>query len=92
MYLFDIKGGCGLNKNMQKLSGISCAISDTCLGVACCLQSEILKRSFELAFEIDVCKYALEFTIESYKSTLLLDTSEFDVWKTFELQGLLKIR
>jgi hypothetical protein len=56
------------------------------------MYSDILKRSFELAFEIDVCRYALDFTIESYKSTLLLDASEFGVWRTFELQGLLKLR
>jgi hypothetical protein len=56
------------------------------------MHSDILKRSFEFAFEIDVCRYALDLTIESYKSSLLLDTSEFGFWKTFELQGLLKIR
>jgi hypothetical protein len=71
---------------------VACAVSDTCLGVSCCIYSSILKRSFELSFEIDVCRYALELQIESYKSTLLLDTSELGDWKFFTLQGLLKIR
>ncbi|XP_060596419.1 uncharacterized protein LOC132750447 [Ruditapes philippinarum] len=59
--------------------------------MSCCIFSNILKRSFELSFEIDVCRYVLELQIESYKSTLLLDTSELGDWKFFTLQGLLKI-
>ncbi|XP_053398211.1 uncharacterized protein LOC128556642 [Mercenaria mercenaria] len=82
---------CNVNPDISIMSDMTCASTETCLGISCCIQSDILKRSFEISFEIDVCRYVIEFSIETYTSSVLLDSSELDIWKTFELQGLLKI-
>jgi hypothetical protein len=90
--MFEFSGNCAAILDISDIPGVACAVSDTCLSMSCCIFSNILKRSFELSFEIDVCRYVLELQIESYKSTLVLDTSELGDWKFFTLQGLLKIR
>ncbi|XP_046562947.1 uncharacterized protein LOC124271840 [Haliotis rubra] len=71
------KNDCDLSGSAITLPSITlpanCHINDKCLGIDCCLHSNVLDLSLHTAFNIDLCNYFIEGSIEkfSFKHNIL---------------------
>jgi len=65
---------CPVAVSLPSLSqAASCHLSKQCTEATCCINVPILKRSFQIAFNLDACNYTVSASIEKlqYSQSLL---------------------
>ncbi|XP_060567959.1 uncharacterized protein LOC132726631 [Ruditapes philippinarum] len=73
-------------------SPISCAIPDICTGFQCCVDIAILKRSFEVKVELDVCQYQIEIGLEKMYISVPLNEFKYGTEYKVYLFGILRLQ
>ncbi|XP_048258717.1 uncharacterized protein LOC124137708 isoform X1 [Haliotis rufescens] len=92
------KNDCDLGGSAITLPPITlpanCHIKDKCLGIDCCLHSNVLDLSLHTTFNIDLCNYLIEGSIEkfSFKHNILNYKWGKEEIITFDGVPLLKLR
>jgi hypothetical protein len=77
-YLIKSFSECASDIDVPTLSSpISCAVPDICTGFQCCVDVDILKRSFEVKVELDVCQYQIEIELEKMYISVPLNEFEY---------------
>lgn len=53
---------------------VACHLLESCVGLMCCVENEILQRTFKIYFELDPCNSKLSLGIEkAFFNTSLTD-------------------
>ncbi|KAL5015120.1 hypothetical protein ScPMuIL_009390 [Solemya velum] len=86
------KDACGVELTLPDLSGpMTCHVPDYCTGVDCCVDIEVIHRSFHVALLLDACNYKFTISIEKQEIVVYLFTYNWGVTKHFWLKGVVRI-
>jgi hypothetical protein len=70
---------------------VSCHIPEHCTGVECCVDVDLVGRSFHAYVVIDPCQYTLSIGIENLAVNLTLLDYEWGTIEHFNLRGVVRI-
>jgi hypothetical protein len=70
---------------------VSCHIPDSCTGIDCCVDVDIIGRSFRVFALLDACGYKLSVGIDKLKFDLTLFDYKWGKEEHFSLQGVVRI-
>lgn len=63
--VFFFSTDCAMNISLPSLdSNVNCDLLASCTGVRCCVHASVLKRNYEIFFNIDHCSSSLSIQIE----------------------------
>ncbi|XP_062582876.1 uncharacterized protein LOC134244633, partial [Saccostrea cucullata] len=87
------KTGCAMNVSLPTLDpSVNCDLLLTCTGVRCCVHASLLKRNYEISFNIDHCTSSLSIQIEQVFHNQTLDGFLWGNAYEFKLLGVYRIR
>jgi hypothetical protein len=70
---------------------VSCHIPDYCTGIDCCVDVDLIGKSFNAYVLMDACNYKLSVGIEKLAFNLTLFEYEWGKVEHFYLQGVIRI-
>lgn len=73
-------------------SGLSCRVSNSCMGVDCCVDVQKLGLSLNFYLNLDICNNKFTVGVENLNTTISILKIEFGTIQIFSFLGLLKIR
>ncbi|XP_071145134.1 uncharacterized protein [Mytilus edulis] len=91
---WNISNGCeaGAIMDLPSLqSRLSCHITNSCMGVDCCMDVQKLGLSLNFYLNLDICNNRFTVGVENLNRTISILNIEFGTIHTFSFMGLLKI-
>ncbi|KAK3609658.1 hypothetical protein CHS0354_035943 [Potamilus streckersoni] len=79
--------------NLPNLIGtpVTCAISENCLGVECCMEVPMIAKNLRVYIKVDPCLYRVQIGIEAWEFTLSLLTYKWGQEERYWLQGAIRV-
>ncbi|CAG2233871.1 unnamed protein product [Mytilus edulis] len=91
-YNGDWNKECASNMSLPSLSpSVACHILGTCMGLTCCVKNDLLKRTFQIYFELDPCSSKLSIGIEKVFLNTSLTDFKWGFDNYFSLQGIVRV-
>ena len=73
-------------------STTACRLPSYCTGAQCCVDVDLLRRSFETYVYLDACNYRLSVGLEKLDINITLFDFSFDEWKMYTLSNVLRVK
>ncbi|XP_060596418.1 uncharacterized protein LOC132750445 [Ruditapes philippinarum] len=70
---------------------ISCYLSERCTSIRCCVDVDVIQRSFDITLNLDTCNYILEAQIENMKLDVPLVDYKFGEESKVYLFGVIRL-
>jgi hypothetical protein len=90
--IFNLVSECGLNIDLPALpEGASCHIPDSCTGVNCCVDYDVIGKSFHAYILLDACGDKMTVGIEKKQFNVSLIGYNFGYEEHFYLRGVVRM-
>lgn len=91
--LFFFSVACPENISLPTITGpVTCHLGNTCTSIDCCVSVPLIRKSFRMFLDLDVCSYKLRVGIESLQAEIPLFNYEWGKPQVFRLQGALQLQ